>query len=90
MWLLQCNKSKKVTMKNSRIYILFDNILIDYKNNFGTNFEVKLVKDLKRYLNDLAKANEIMLITKQPEEVKLWFLENNLYQFIYNISIPQL
>ncbi len=77
-------------MKKPRIYIFFDGILIDYKNHFGKNYEYKFVKDLKEYLNDLAKANEIMLITMWPEQVTCWLLENNLYQFVYDISIPEL
>lgn len=76
-------------MKESRLCILFDNILEEYQNHYGEECEIKLVADLKQYLSDLSKNSEIILITNENVlEVTKWFLKNDLYNFIENVTNP--
>ncbi len=76
-------------MKKSPMYIFFDEIVVQYKNYYKENGEALLISDLQKYLFDFAKTSEIMVITYQNDsDVIEWFIKNNLYEFITNISNP--
>lgn len=76
-------------MKKDKIFILFDGVLEEYKNHYGKEGESKLVADLKHYLSDLSKKAEIIIITNENIlKMTTWFLENDLYNFIENITNP--
>lgn len=76
-------------MKKQKYYVFFDSILLDYQNYFGEDSESELIKELKNHLEDLSKTSEINLITKQDiQKVIDWFLKNDLYKFVDNISSP--
>jgi len=74
-------------MKTSKNYIFFDEIVAEYFNQYGKKYSVKLVRDLKRHLADLAKTSEIVVITRQDTfKVTNWFIKNDLYQFTHSIT----
>lgn len=74
-------------MKKQKNYIFFDEIVTEYFNHHGENGESALIKDLKKYLADLSKTSEIMVITRQDTfKVTNWFLKHDLYQFTHTIT----
>lgn len=74
-------------MKKQKNYIFFDEIVTEYINHYDKNGESILVKDLKKYLADLSKTSEIIVITRQDTfKVTNWFLRNDLYQFTHTIT----
>lgn len=76
-------------MKTQTIYIFIDTIYEDYKKYFEEECELELVKDLTVYLSNLSKTSKINLITKQDvAKVANWFLRNDLYCYIDNITNP--
>lgn len=76
-------------MKKQKIYFLLDEVLLEYENHFEKKSEKQFIKDLSEYLPILSKTSEIILITKQEiDKVNKWLLENNLHEFVYNVSNP--
>lgn len=74
-------------MKKQKNYIFFDEIVTEYFNHHGEKGEYALVQDLKKYLADLSKTSEIMIITRQDTfKVTNWFLRHDLYQFTHTIT----
>lgn len=74
-------------MKPARNCIFFDDIVAEYYNNHGEKYEYILIKDLKKYLADLSKRSEVIVVTRQNvHRVTKWFIKNNLYQFTNKIT----
>lgn len=60
---------------------------IEYFNHYGEKGESTLVKDLKKYLADLSKTSDIIIITRQNTiKVTNWFIKNEIYQFTHTIT----
>lgn len=76
-------------MKQQRNYIFLDGIMADYMSHYGVEWENKLIEEFKKYLIDLSKVSEIMLVTNQDtSKIHDWLVKNNLLQFFSNISNP--
>lgn len=73
--------------KRQKNYIFFDEIVTEYFNHHGKNGATVLVQDLKKYLTDLSKNSEIIVITGQDTfKVTNWFIKHDLYQFTHTIT----
>lgn len=69
-------------MKKSKNYIFFDEIVVDYFNQYGEKGKSMLIKDLKKNLADLSKTSDITIITQQDTfKVTNWFIKHDLYKF---------
>lgn len=78
---------KENKMKKSKNYIFFDEIVVEYFNQYGKKGEAKLVRDFKRHLAVLSKTSEIIVITGQDTfKVTNWFIKHELYQFTHTIT----
>lgn len=74
-------------MKKQKNYIFFDEIVTEYFNHHGECGESELVQDLRKYLADLSKNSQIIVITQQePYKVTNWFIKHDLYQFTHIIT----
>lgn len=80
---------KNTKMKTQKIYIFIDTICEDYKEYFGQECELELIKNLTVYLSDLSKTSKVYIITKQDiSKMTDWLLKNDLYGFVDNIMNP--
>jgi hypothetical protein len=78
-------------MKKSPMFMFFDDIWREYQSYYGEKAETRLINDLKKYLSKFSKTSEIMIITHQNvSEITDWFLKNDLFQFVDDISNPAL
>lgn len=76
-------------MKKKNIYIFFDDVMGDYIGYYGKMGEEEAVKGMKRYLRHLSKTSKITIITHEDVvKIKEWFLKNDLFKFVDNISNP--
>lgn len=54
--------------KAKRLFVLFENIIIDYISNNGRSNPSKVILDVKNALEISSKTFEIIIITKQKKE----------------------
>lgn len=73
--------------EKQKIYLLLDQVLLEYKLYYEEQSEKKFINDLKEYLPDLYRTSQITLITAQEiNKINQWLLENGLKKFVYNVS----
>jgi FMN phosphatase YigB (HAD superfamily) len=73
-------------MKDNIIYILFDNVLLEYINKFGEENIKDLIKELHSALSELHKNYKITLITNQnAEKMYYWIKEYHLDDVVDSI-----
>lgn len=73
--------------KYKRLFVLFDNILINYVEEHGTQNFDNFIDLIRKDLAELHKTYEIMLISRQKIPIlKSWLIEKNLYNFFDDIS----
>lgn len=73
-------------MEKSKIYVFIDDVFREYMEHYGIEFEQVIIHDLKNYFYNLSKDSEIILITKNLDEINNWFLKNNLLEFVHDIN----
>ncbi len=76
-------------MTKSQVYIFFDDVIREYRQYYGEEYETVMVKNLTKYLRNFSKTSQIIIITNQNiSEITDWFLQKNLFQFVEKISNP--
>lgn len=77
---------KKRKMKNTKVFVFFDDVIFDYLKYFGKNNVKAIVEDLKEAMAKESKSNYMILLTKHNiTKVYYWLLENDLYKFVKEI-----
>jgi len=76
-------------MKNSKMYIFFDDAVREYQNYYGEKAQFVMIKHLKKYLSEFSKTSKIIVITVQDILViRDWFFKYDLFKFIEDILNP--
>ena len=76
-------------MTKPPVYIFFDDVIREYRQYYGEEYETVMVKNLTKYLRNFSKTSQIIIITNQNiSEITDWFLQKNLFQFVEKISNP--
>ena len=76
-------------MKKTLIYIFFDDVIREYCQYYGKEYETVMVENLTKYLRNFSKTSQIIIITNQNiSQITDWFLQKKLFQFVEKILNP--
>ena len=74
-------------MTKPPVYIFFDDVIREYRQYYGEEYEMIMLKNLKKYFRTFSKTSKIIIITNQNiSEITDLFLQKGIFRFIETIS----